>query len=136
MTARATTVGGMTRPPLEFFDPLAGEPPWQPVAGDLTDQLEELVLSEDAETGARTTLMRFPAGVDTSANGVVRHDTWEEVWIVSGSLRDLSLGATFTQGMYACRPPGMPHGPWASPDGAVTFQVCYAAGTLPMTPRG
>ncbi len=34
---------------------------------------------------------------------------------------------TFGAGMYACRPPGMPHGPWHSPDGCLTFEVRYPA---------
>jgi hypothetical protein len=57
---------------------------------------------------------------------VVRHDVWEEVWILEGAITDLSLGQTFTAGMYACRPPGMPHGPWISPEGCMTFEVRYA----------
>ncbi|MED5569770.1 MAG: cupin, partial [Chloroflexota bacterium] len=28
-------------------------------------------------------------------------------------------------GMYACRPPGMPHGPYLSPIGCTTFEVRY-----------
>jgi gamma-glutamylcyclotransferase (GGCT)/AIG2-like uncharacterized protein YtfP len=110
---------------LEFSDPQALGRGWQPVAGDLSGRLEELVLNHDPATGVRTTLMRFQPGADTTVNGVVIHDTWEEVWIVSGTLHDLSLGRTFSQGMYARRPPGMPHGPWSSLDGAVTFQVTY-----------
>ena len=125
----------MTRPALEFFDPLTTGLVWRPVAGDRTHLLEDLVLSEDPESGARTTLRRFPPGIDTTVNGVVRHDTWEEVWIVSGTLHDLSLGETFSQGMYACRPPGMPHGPWSSVDGAVTFEVCYPDGIAPSAGR-
>jgi hypothetical protein len=57
---------------------------------------------------------------------VVRHDVWEEVWILEGAITDLSLGQTFTAGMYAGRPPGMPHGPWISLEGCMTFEVRYA----------
>jgi hypothetical protein len=38
-------------------------------------------------------------------------------YIVEGSITDLRLNETFTAGMYACRPPGMAHGPWRSEDG-------------------
>jgi hypothetical protein len=27
--------------------------------------------------------------------------------------------------MYACRPPGMPHGPWTAPTGCLTFELRY-----------
>ena len=38
---------------------------------------------------------------------------------------DLGKGQTFTAGMYACRPPGMRHGPYRVPDGALTFEIRY-----------
>lgn len=114
---------------LEFLDPLAGGRfAWAPVAGDATGALEEIVLAGAHEAGHVTRLLRFPPGADTSPNGTLTHEVWEEVWIVSGSITDLRLGETFTAGMYACRPPGMEHGPWASPDGAVTFEVRYPGG--------
>jgi hypothetical protein len=82
----------MAKPELEFFDPVAeGGPAWQPVATDATGQLSELVLSRDAEGGAVTRLLRFAPGTDTSANGTVTHDVWEEIWIVEGALHDLRL---------------------------------------------
>jgi hypothetical protein len=56
---------------------------------------------------------------------VQRHAFWEEVWIVEGALHDLRLNQTFTRGMYTCRPPGMPHGPWTAPDGCITFEIRY-----------
>jgi hypothetical protein len=114
------------KPEYEFFDPLAApHPRWRPVAGDATGQLQELVLADEQGTGAFTRLLRFPPGVDTSASGTLTHDVWEEVWILEGSLHDLRLGQTFTQGMYACRPPGMPHGPWRSAGGCLTLEVRY-----------
>jgi 8-oxo-dGTP pyrophosphatase MutT (NUDIX family) len=72
-------------------------------------------------------MTRFEPGCQTE--GTMRHEFWEEVWILSGSLHDLRLGQTFTTGMYACRPPGMPHGPWRSDDGCVTFEVRYTSGS-------
>ncbi|HBH58343.1 MAG TPA: hypothetical protein DEQ49_00950, partial [Arthrobacter bacterium] len=47
----------------------------------------------------------------------IAHEYWEEVMILSGELTDLRLGQTFTAGMYACRPPGMKHGPYRSESG-------------------
>jgi hypothetical protein len=116
----------MPKPELEFHVPPGSTgADWRIPAGDTTGALEELILAEDAETGDHTRLLRFAPGADTTANGVVTHDVWEEVWIVSGTIHDLSLGETFSAGMYACRPPGMKHGPWTSPDGAMTFEIRY-----------
>ena len=75
----------MAKPELEFFDPLAdGGPAWQPVATDATGKLSGVVLSRDAEGGTVTRLLRFAPATDTSANGTVTHDVWEEKWIVEG----------------------------------------------------
>jgi len=54
------------------------------------------------------------------------HDFWEEVYILEGALHDLTLDQTFPKGTYACRPPGMRHGPWVAPEGCLTFEVRYA----------
>lgn len=114
------------KPEYEFVDPTAdGRFSWTPVAGDKTGQLQEIVLSGAHERGWVTRLLRFPPGADTTINGTFTHDVWEEVWICEGSFTDLRLGQTFTKGMYACRPPGMEHGPWVSEQGAVTFEIRY-----------
>ena len=47
------------------------------------------------------------------------------MYILEGDLTDLRLGETFTAGMYACRPPGMEHGPWTTEAGCLTFEVRY-----------
>jgi len=116
----------MPKPELEFFrpDPL----PWTPVAGSATagaggPGIDEKVLSRDPVTGDLTRLLRFAPGVRTG--DPIAHDFWEEVLIVEGSLEDLGLGRTFSAGMYACRPPGMRHGPYACPRGALLFETRY-----------
>ncbi len=111
----------MPKPEFEFFDPETI--PWTAVpevAG-----LEMKVLSHDPDTGDYTRLLRFAPGTDTSPMGVQRHDFWEEVYIAAGGIHDLNLNQTFTVGMYACRPPGMAHGPWQSPDGCICFEQRY-----------
>ena len=110
----------------EFFRP--DHVPWTPVAGSATagaggPGIEEKVLSRDASTGDVTRLLRFAPGVRTQ--DTIAHDFWEEVFIVEGSLEDLGLQRTFSAGMYACRPPGMRHGPYASPSGALLFETRY-----------
>ena len=73
-----------------------------------------------------TRILSFARGTDTSVLGPQRHAFWEEVYILSGSLTDLTLKQTFAAGTYACRPPGMAHGPWVAPDGCVTFEARYS----------
>jgi hypothetical protein len=111
----------MAKPEFEFFDPLGL--PAQPIDG--IAGLTERILSHDAETGDYTRLLQFAPGTDTSAMGVQQHDFWEEVWILEGSIHDLMLDLTFGAGMYACRPPGMPHGQWCSADGCRTLEIRY-----------
>jgi len=112
----------MPKPEHEFFD--VATIAWTPVPGAALG-LSERILAADPLRGVATRLLRFEPGCDTSPNGVQRHAFWEEVYILDGALHDLSLGQTFTMGQYACRPPGMPHGPWSSSDGCLTFEVRY-----------
>ena len=111
----------MPKPEFEFFDPSSMAD--HPVGG--IPGLTEKILSRDPETGDYTRMLRFEPGTDTTPMGVQRHDFWEEVWIVEGGIHDITLDTMFTAGMYACRPPGMPHGPWRSPNGCTTFEVRY-----------
>ena len=116
----------MAKPELEFFRP--DHLPWQPVEGSKTGGaggpgVEQKILSRDAASGDVTRLLRFEAGVETSET--IAHDFWEEVWILEGELVDLGKGQTFTAGMYACRPPGMPHGPYRVPKGCLTLEFRY-----------
>jgi hypothetical protein len=118
--------GPFSKPELEFTDPERDDRfTWTPLDGDRTGLLRETILSGSHASGYVTRLLRFPPGADTSPNGVLTHDVWEEVWIISGAIHDLRLGQTFPAGTYACRPPGMEHGPWTSPDGALTFEIRY-----------
>jgi len=48
---------------------------------------------------------------------------------VDGDITDLRLGERFTAGMYACRPPGMEHGPWRSDNGALMVEFRYGIET-------
>jgi hypothetical protein len=108
----------------EFFDVMRLG--WTPVTPGVPG-LSERILATDPGSGVATRMLRFDPETDTSPLGVVRHPFWEEVYIMSGDLHDLTLDEVFTEGMYACRPPGMAHGPWRSTTGCVTFEVRYAA---------
>jgi hypothetical protein len=116
----------MPKPEREFAETAAL--PWlpvdaSPVAGAGGAGIEQKILSRDPDTGDVTRLLRFAPGVRTS--DTIAHDFWEEVFIVDGAVTDVGLGRTFTAGMYACRPPGMRHGPYASPTGALLFEIRY-----------
>jgi ChrR Cupin-like domain len=87
--------------------------------------LTETILARAGDTHVATRLLHFEPGTDTTLAGVQVHDFWEEVYILSGDLHDITLGETFEAGAYACRPPGMPHGPWRSQRGCTTFEVRY-----------
>ncbi|WP_326566171.1 cupin domain-containing protein [Amycolatopsis rhabdoformis] len=87
--------------------------------------ITERILSSDGDVATR--ILRYAPGADSTAMGVQVHDFWEEVYILEGSFTDLTLGETFSQGMYACRPPGMAHGPWRTDEGVLTFEVRYRA---------
>lgn len=115
----------MTKPEHEFFS--VEDIGLTQCAGNIPT-LRERILAADPSAGVATRMLRFEPGTDTTPNGVQKHDFWEEVYIVEGSFTDLTLGKTFTAGMYACRPPGMPHGPWRSDEGCLTFEVRYRTG--------
>ena len=116
----------MSKEKLEFFN--VASKPWRGVPGSECAGLHECILSGDPDSGNYTRLLRFDPGCDTTPNGVLRHDFWEEVYILEGSIVDLTLNREFKAGSYACRPPGMPHGPWKSPGGCTTFEVRYTTG--------
>ena len=112
----------MAKPEYEFTH--LESVPWTEVEG--IAGTHEKILSRDDETGNYTRLMRFSAGADTSAAGTFTHDHWEEVYMLSGDLTDIRLGGpAFSAGMYACRPPGMPHGPWISEGGCELIEFRY-----------
>lgn len=92
------------------------------------DGLSEAILARDDETGAVTRILQFGPGTDTSPNGTVSHDSWEEVFIFEGSFVDRRLNRKFSAGDWATRPPGMEHGPWHSEEGAKMFEVRYYNG--------
>ena len=112
----------MSKPEFEFFP--ASNVPWTPVPGPVPG-LRERILASDDQAGVATRMLHFAPGTDTSMNGTLTHEFWEEVYILEGSIFDIALGKNFTAGMYACRPPGMKHGPWKTAEGCTTFEVRY-----------
>ena len=112
----------MSKPEFEFFP--VTEVGWTRCPGDVPG-LYERILASDGNSGVATRMLRFEPGTDTSVNGTQTHVFWEEVYILEGAIYDTGLKKNFTAGMYACRPPGMKHGPWISKEGCTTFEVRY-----------
>jgi hypothetical protein len=115
----------MAKPEREFFP--VEDVEWTPAMGGLVPGMDERILATDPRTGVATRMLRFAPGTDTSVAGAQVHPFWEEVYILEGALHDLTLDRLFPKGTYACRPPGMPHGPWIAAAGCLTFEVRYAS---------
>jgi len=109
----------MPKEEMEFFD--TERIPWVPIRG-VKGQWEK-ILSRDEETGSYTRMLKFEPGCETFES--LTHEFWEEVYIISGSLTDKAKSQEFTAGMYACRPPGMRHGPYVAPNGCITIEMRY-----------
>ena len=110
----------MSKPELEFHD--TDSLPWIQQADGVEGMLEK-VLARDARTGGVTRLSRWLPGTDSTPLGVQAHGFWEEVFILDGSIEDLALGEVFYKGFYACRPPGMKHGPWRTDEGVMQLEI-------------
>lgn len=83
-------------------------------------------LDEENHTGNRTRLLRFLPGARTARPFV--HDYWEEVYLLEGDLvvGDPSSGTTsYAAHTYACRPPGILHGPFSSEAGCLLLEIHY-----------
>jgi anti-sigma factor ChrR (cupin superfamily) len=117
------------KPALEFFPTAAV--PWTAAGRGVSER----VLARDDATGMLTRILRWAPGVDTSATGPVAHAHVEEVLILTGSMVDLTLGRTFRAGDFACRPPGMVHGPWRTDDGCEMLEVRYEPAAAPRRTR-
>ena len=109
---------------IEFFDPFAEDSrfEWQQAPGYPEGEASELVLYEDND-GRRTSFLKLQPGVETEE--VLAHEYYEEVYIIGGGFIDKRLEAAFTAGMYACRTPGMEHGPYLAPVGALAIEFRY-----------
>jgi hypothetical protein len=109
----------------------AGDGDWSPVAG-FEGWIDEMILSDDLDpdgrSGTRTRLARWRAGALLPQPVV--HDFHEEVFIVAGDLivgcdaRGLG-GERFDAYTFACRPPGILHGPFTSRTGCLMLEFQY-----------
>ena len=115
----------------EEFHALDLDSGWEVPPGYPAGMLQKILsgeLDEVSKTGSRTRLLRFDPGVYTTAPFV--HEYWEEVFLVSG---DLVVGSDekgrggerFEPHTYACRPPGVYHGPFCSDAGCLLLEIHY-----------
>jgi len=121
---------GKPKPHLEFVgvDLKAGweTPPGYPPG--FTQKVLASDIDEQAKRGSRTRLLRIEPGAYSSEPFV--HDHWEEVFLVQGDLvvgNDArgQGGASSRAFTYACRPPGVHHGPFASKGGCLLYEIHY-----------
>lgn len=115
----------------EFYPVDMGDADWHTLPG-YPEGIEQKILAgwldEENKCGNRTRLLRFAPGVFTTQPFV--HDYWEEVYLVSGDLTvgndaQGNRGENFRQHTYACRPPGVYHGPFKSEGGCVLMEIHY-----------
>jgi hypothetical protein len=111
------------KPPVDFGG-VSLDDGWEQVPGGAPGVEQKMLsgaLDEEAKVGVRTRLIRFKPG--TVADMQFLHDYWEEVYLIEGHLN--AAGEDFHAPSYACRPPGTPHGPFASPEGCLFFEIQY-----------
>ena len=120
----------MNKPHLEFMpvDLAAGWATPQGYPPGIKQKILASDIDERRRSGSRTRLLRFDPGVYTTAPFV--HDHWEEVYLLSGDLivgNDArgEGGEKFAAPTYACRPPGVHHGPFKSETGCMLFEIHY-----------
>jgi hypothetical protein len=122
----------MNKPHLEFhpLDMVNGwqSPPGYPPGAAVKEKILASDIDEVNKSGSRTRLLRFEAGAFSTKPFV--HDHWEEVYLVSGNLtvgndENGVGGEEFVAPTYACRPPGVWHGPFKSETGCLLYEIHY-----------
>ena len=104
---------------------------WETPAGypaGIQQKILSGALDENNKRGSRSRLLRFAPGVYTTAPFVHYH--WEEVYLISGDLivgndTQGKGGESFDAPTYACRPPGVHHGPFKSDRGCLLYEIHY-----------
>jgi len=85
-------------------------------------------LDEVNKKGSRTRLLKIEPGAFSTEPFV--HDHWEEVYVVQGDLvvgndQQGKGGEQAFAPTYACRPPGVHHGPFTSRGGCILHEIHY-----------
>jgi hypothetical protein len=122
---------GKPKPHLEFVgvDMKNG---WESPGANYPPGFAQKVLASDidetAKRGSRTRLLKIEPGAYSTEPFV--HDHWEEVFLVQGDLvvgNDAKgKGGQSSQAFtYACRPPGVRHGPFTTKHGCLLYEIHY-----------
>ena len=87
-------------------------------------------LDEKNKVGNRTRILKIEPGAFSTEPFV--HDHWEEVYVVQGDLvvgndKQGKGGQQCFASTYACRPPGVHHGPFTSRGGCILHEIHYYA---------
>jgi hypothetical protein len=120
-----------TRKPHIEFEPVDLTEGWEVPPGYPPGFYQKVLasdLDEVRKRGSRTRLLRIDAGAFSTEPFV--HDHWEEVYLLQG---DLIVGndsagqgrESFAAPTYACRPPGVRHGPFSSRGGCMMYELHY-----------
>lgn len=120
------------KPHIEF-EPVDMSSGWETPEGYPAGMQQKILagsLDESTRTGTRTRLLRFEPGVYSTAPFV--HTYWEEVYLLDGDLivgndADGNGGESFEPHTYACRPPGVHHGPFKSIGGCLLLEIHFYA---------
>ena len=121
----------LKRKPHREFTKISSKENWHTPQGYPTGIKQQILASDIDEInkkGSRSRLLKFEPGVYTTEKFI--HDHWEEVYLVSGDLivgndEHGNGGEQFVGSTYACRPPGVYHGPFKSDKGCVLFELHY-----------
>ena len=121
---------GKGKPHLEFEE-LNMTEGWEEPEGYPKGMQQKILtsdLDEAKKTGSRSRFLRLLPGVYSTEPFI--HDHWEEVFLVSGDLivgndKNGNGGNSFNTATYACRPPGVYHGPFKSEKGCTLFELHY-----------
>ena len=119
-----------TKPHLEFqtVDMTSG---WEVPPGYPQGFYQKVLASDLDEVnkrGSRTRLLRIDPHAFSTTPFV--HDHWEEVYLLEGDLivgndHQGKGGESLQAPTYACRPPGVYHGPFSSRGGCVMYEIHY-----------
>lgn len=121
---------GTGKPHLEFLQ-IDMDNDWEVPPG-YPDTFTQKILAQDIDevgkSGSRTRLLKVAPGGYSMVPFV--HDHWEEVYLLEGDLivgndADGNGGEKFHAPTYACRPPGVHHGPFKSDGGCVMYEIHY-----------
>jgi hypothetical protein len=102
--------------------------PGYPTGAAVYQRILAADINDQAGTGSRTRLLRFEPGAFSTEPFMHRH--WEEVYLMEGDLlvgndEHGHGGEAFVAPTYACRPPGVWHGPFKSERGCLLIEFHY-----------